>query len=113
MYMSPPHVIYFEASHWPSDHMMSSVPLIKSGWLLLFPKFWKAKKVYLLPQNRGWTGWEKKYEPNISNHLELAHGPFVTDSPYGNSTSWNIHLIKHPLFKNKFVKVWQHQILTD
>ena len=26
--MSPPHVIYFEASHWPSDHMISSRPLI-------------------------------------------------------------------------------------
>ena len=26
--MSPPHVIYFEASHWPSDHMISSRPFI-------------------------------------------------------------------------------------
>ena len=28
IYMSPSHVIYFEASHWPSDHMISSRPLI-------------------------------------------------------------------------------------
>ena len=25
---SPPHAIVFEASHWPSDHMISSRPLI-------------------------------------------------------------------------------------
>ena len=29
MEMSPPHVIYFNASHWPSDHMISSRPLIQ------------------------------------------------------------------------------------
>ena len=26
--LSPPHVIFFKASHWPSDHMISSGPLI-------------------------------------------------------------------------------------
>ena len=26
--MSPPDVTFFEASHWPSDHMISSRPLI-------------------------------------------------------------------------------------
>ena len=26
--LSPSHVIFFEASHWPSDHMISSRPLI-------------------------------------------------------------------------------------
>ena len=26
--MSPPHAIYFKASHWPSDHMISSRPVI-------------------------------------------------------------------------------------
>ena len=28
MYMSPPLLIYFEASQWPSDYMISSTPLI-------------------------------------------------------------------------------------
>ena len=26
--MSPPRVIYYKASHWPSNHMISSRPLI-------------------------------------------------------------------------------------
>ena len=26
--LSPPHAIFFEASHWPSDQMISSKPLI-------------------------------------------------------------------------------------
>ena len=28
IYMSPPHVIYFKTSHWPSDPMISPKPLI-------------------------------------------------------------------------------------
>ena len=28
IYLSPSYVIYFEASHWPSDHMISLRPLI-------------------------------------------------------------------------------------
>ena len=28
IYLSPFHVIYFEASHWPSGHMIRSRPLI-------------------------------------------------------------------------------------
>ena len=35
--LSPPNEIYFEASHWPSDHMISSEPLIFqfSQWNLI------------------------------------------------------------------------------
>ena len=37
VWMSPPHVFFFQASHWPSDSMISSRPLIGQSSNIQYP----------------------------------------------------------------------------
>ena len=80
IYMFPFHVIYFEASHWPSGQMISSRPL--SGQPSTLPKTPLSAFNYLKLHET----WISIMKPIIQTNVEIIQFHFTKLKGFQNST---------------------------
>ena len=72
VFLSFPHVIFFKASHWPSDQMVRSRPLIGQSELCLIDK--NSEEVHNLQSPDGFLDENAEEVHNLHQNLQSPDG---------------------------------------